>query len=80
MIVDTFQAVPVLRKADDKDDVKLPTYATWLPEDNKFTRKGWYVIFCDPTLPEAPDADLERDTKFEDLGNPDFGELDPEAE
>lgn len=54
--VDSYQAVPVLRKAE-KDEV-LPQFADWLPDDNKFTKKGWYVVFCDPTLPEAGDPDL----------------------
>lgn len=51
--VDTYQAVPVLKQADKGEG--LPEFAEWLPDDNKFTKKGWYVIFCDPTLPEAKD-------------------------
>lgn len=49
--VDTYQAVPVLRRLDKKET--LPPYAEQLPEDNKFTDNGWYILFCDPTLPEA---------------------------
>lgn len=49
--VDTYQAVPVLKKAEKGET--LPQFAESLPDDNKFTKKGWYVIFCDPTLPEA---------------------------
>ena len=37
----------------------MPTFAQALPEDNKFTKKGWVIIFCDPTLPEAGDKLLE---------------------
>ncbi len=56
--VDTYQAVPVLKQAEK--DEQLPQFAKWLPDDNKFTKKNWYVIFCDPTLPEAGvDASLE---------------------
>jgi hypothetical protein len=44
------QAVPQLRELEK--DQKLPTFAEWLNKDSKFT-KGWYVLFCDPTLPEA---------------------------
>jgi len=56
--VDTYQAVPVLKQAEKGE--QLPRFAKWLPDDNKFTKKGWYVIFCDPTLPEAGvDASLE---------------------
>ncbi|MFT4975179.1 MAG: hypothetical protein ACI8S6_001066 [Myxococcota bacterium] len=54
--VDSQQAVPVLKQGDRKEDT-LPEFAEWLPDDNKFTKKGWYVIFCDPTLPEATDEE-----------------------
>jgi hypothetical protein len=57
LCVDTYQAVPVLKKADKGEP--LPAYAEWLPDDNKFTRNGWYISHCDPTLPEAKDWDLE---------------------
>jgi len=57
--VDSYQAVPVLRKAE-KDD-PIPQFAEELPEDNRFTRKGWYISFCDPTLPEARDPGLDLD-------------------
>ena len=56
--VDTYQAVPVLKKAEKGES--LPLFSAWLPDDNKFTRKGWFVVFCDPTLPEADDADLRN--------------------
>lgn len=55
--VNAQQAVPVLRQGDRKDDT-LPQFAEWLPDDNKFTRRGWYIIFCDPTLPEADDLEI----------------------
>lgn len=48
--VNTHQAVPLLRKAERGES--LPTFSEWLPQDNKYT-KNWYIIFCDPTLPEA---------------------------
>ena len=54
--VDTYQAVPVLKQAEKGDP--LPQFAEWLPDDNKFTKKNWYIMFCDPTLPEAEDSDL----------------------
>jgi hypothetical protein len=57
--VDTYQSVPVLKQAKKGDAV--PRYSAKLSEDNKFTKKGWYVLFCDPTLPEAGDRDLEGD-------------------
>ncbi len=57
--VDTYQSVPVLKQSV-KDD-PLPRYAVRLNQENKFTKKGWYVLFCDPTLPEAGDSDLEGD-------------------
>ena len=57
--VDTYQSVPVLKQAG-KSDV-LPRYSAKLSDDNKFTKKGWHILFCDPTLPEAGDQDLRGD-------------------
>ena len=54
--VDTYQSVPVLKKAGKGDT--LPRYSAKLSQDNKFTKKGWHILFCDPTLPEAGDQDL----------------------
>lgn len=53
--VDTNQATPVLVQADreDRKADSLPPFAQWLDDDSRFTNKGWYVQFCDPTLPEA---------------------------
>lgn len=50
--VDTYQAVPILKKLEKKNDT-LPQFAERLPDDNKFTDDGWYILFCDPSLPEA---------------------------
>ena len=49
--VDTYQAVPELRKLEKGDP--MPAFAESLPDDSKFTRKGWVIVFCDPSLPEA---------------------------
>lgn len=49
--VDTYQAVPELRKLEKGD--AMPAFAETLPDNNKFTRKGWVIVFCDPSLPEA---------------------------
>jgi hypothetical protein len=49
--VDTYQAVPDLRQLEKGDP--MPAFAEKLPDDNKFTKKGWVIVFCDPTLPEA---------------------------
>ncbi len=57
--VDTYQSVPVLKQKKKNDS--MPRYSQRLAEDNKFTKKGWYILFCDPTLPEAGDRDLEGD-------------------
>lgn len=53
--VNTQQAVPVLRKA--KMFEKLPSFATWLSGDKNTGKfiKGWYILFCDPSLPTNPD-------------------------
>lgn len=62
--VDTYQAVPVLKQLEKGE--KMPQFAKPLPDDNKFTKKGWVIIYCDPSLPEAgdrllsdPDPDLD---------------------
>jgi hypothetical protein len=62
--VDTYQAVPVLKQLEKKE--AMPHMAQALPDNNKFTKKGWVIIWCDPSLPEAgdrllsaPDPDLE---------------------
>ena len=57
--VDTYQSVPVLKQANKGE--AMPRYSAKLSQDNRFTKKGWYILFCDPTLPEASDRDLEGD-------------------
>jgi predicted nucleic acid-binding Zn-ribbon protein len=47
------QAVPGLREAS-RDLTGLPDHARWLNEDDRVV-KGWYIVLCDPTLPEAAD-------------------------
>jgi len=77
--VNSYQAVPVLKQLEKKET--LPTFAESLPDDNKFTNKGWYILFCDPTLPEsgarpwqgagpAVDADGTLQTTTPDLQDP----------
>lgn len=44
------QEQPSLKEADKGES--LPEYARWLDNDDKVT-KGWYVLLCDPSLPEA---------------------------
>jgi hypothetical protein len=56
--VDTYQSVPVLKYMEK--GAAMPRYSARLNEDSKFTKK-WYVLFCDPTLPEASDKELEGD-------------------
>lgn len=60
--VNTYQAVPVLRKA--KLFEKLPSFATWLSGEKnkgKFI-KGWYILFCDPSLPTNTEDPELNDT------------------
>ncbi len=48
------QAVPRLVKADPKvKDPELPRWSEWFNQDSAFTENKWYLVFCDPTLPEA---------------------------
>lgn len=49
------QAQPVVRELEK--DASLPQYAEMMDEEVKQV-KGWYVEFCDPTLPEKADASL----------------------
>ncbi len=53
--VDTYQAVPELRQLDRKES--MPQFSEALADDNKFTKKGWIIVFCDPSLPEAGGSD-----------------------
>lgn len=48
------QASPRLIAFDKKiDDPELPRWSEWMNQDSSFTADKWYIIFCDPTLPEA---------------------------
>ncbi len=51
--VNTFQATPLLLQAEK--DEELPMFAEKLDDENRFLKKGWYIQYCDPTLPEAGD-------------------------
>ena len=67
--VDTYQAVPVLRKVNGGEE--LPPYSAYLSSESRFT-KNWAIIFCDPTLPEARDRDLDDEpVKSEPVYSPD---------
>ncbi|MEN9786147.1 MAG: hypothetical protein RLZZ299_1411 [Pseudomonadota bacterium] len=50
----TGQATPRLLQVDTKQkDAGLPRWSEWFDEENKLTRQKWFIVFCDPTLPEA---------------------------
>lgn len=49
------QAQPVVHERQGNAD--LPDFSEMLNEEEKLV-KGWYVEFCDPTLPERDDAPL----------------------
>jgi len=51
--VNTFQATPLLIQAEKNEE--LPMFAENLDEENRYLKKGWYIQYCDPTLPEAGD-------------------------
>ncbi len=60
------QASPRLKPFDKKtDDAELPRYSEWVNQDSNFTQDAWYIVFCDPTLPESSVGGDE----IEDLGN-----------
>ena len=52
------QAVPSVKELEK--DASLPDFAEMINEDQK-TTKGWYVLFCDPTLPEVNDGFLKEE-------------------
>ncbi len=48
------QAQPRLVRVDERQkDFELPRWSEWLNQESKFTESKWFVVFCDPTLPEA---------------------------
>jgi hypothetical protein len=49
------QATPTVRELEKGQT--LPDYTEWVNEEEKTTR-GYYILFCDPTLPEKADGDL----------------------
>jgi len=53
--VDSYQSTPLFLRAETDT---LPAFATAVPS-NRFTRNRWYIQFCDPTLPEGTQQDLE---------------------
>lgn len=53
--VDSYQSTPLFLRAEADT---LPAFATAVPS-NRFTRNRWYIQFCDPTLPEGTQQDLE---------------------
>jgi chromosome segregation ATPase len=56
------QAQPRLVRVDEKEkDPELPRWSEWLSQESKFTQNKWYVVFCDPTLPEASFSDGPED-------------------
>ena len=53
--MDTYQSTPLFLRSEGDT---LPAFATPVPS-NRFTRDRWYIQFCDPTLPEGTEQDLE---------------------
>lgn len=51
------QAVPTVKELEK--GISLPEFAEMIDEEQKQT-KGWYVLFCDPTLPEKGDGFLNE--------------------
>jgi hypothetical protein len=52
------QAVPTVRELQKGES--LPDFSEMIDEEAKQT-KGWYVLFCDPTLPEKTDGFLDEE-------------------
>ena len=51
------QAVPVVRELEKNE--ALPDFSEMIDEEAKQTR-DWYILFCDPTLPERDDGFLNE--------------------
>ena len=51
------QAAPTVRELQKGE--ALPDFSEYIDEEQKQT-KGWYVLFCDPTLPEKTDGFLNE--------------------
>lgn len=65
------QAAPRLVRTDKQSgDLTLPRWGEWVAQDSDFTRDAWYIVYCDPTLPEAQ---LSSDAPVT-APAPDFGE------
>ncbi|HMV65789.1 MAG TPA: hypothetical protein PKA64_02975 [Myxococcota bacterium] len=56
------QATPELKQGSSRE--ALPEFSQYLDQSNAFTR-DWYVLFCDPDLPEAT-GNSENPKKLED--------------
>ena len=48
----------------------LPPHSEYLNTESRFT-DDWVIIFCDPTLPEARDTDLDDPPVKEPVYTPD---------
>ena len=66
--VATGQAQPVIKERENKKE-ELPEFAAWINQEER-TTKDWYIVWCDPTLPEATDLmDFDRELReLDDLG------------
>ena len=65
------QATPTVLVME-KGDV-MPQFAAYIDQENKIS-KDWYILLCDPTLPEAEDGFLNEEhlpgtNDFEDLSD-----------
>ncbi len=62
------QASPRLKPFDKRtDDPTLPRWSEWVDQDSNFTQDAWYIVFCDPTLPES-EVGGDGSGDIEDLG------------
>ncbi|MBN2801038.1 MAG: hypothetical protein JXX28_18005 [Deltaproteobacteria bacterium] len=60
------QSVPSLHELEKNE--QLPQFAEFLDQESKVT-KDWYILLCDPTLPEATDlAEVEHLLKADAWG------------
>ena len=64
------QAMPSLQEAPRNTET-LPVFAQWIGQDSRITR-DWYVLLCDPTLPEAEGWDAPPLPRGSSVTNDEF--------
>ena len=46
-------SIEVRARPKKTDSAELPHWSEWVDQESNFTKDAWYIVFCDPTLPES---------------------------